>query len=171
MKICLQTKHKVASRCWFTNVNMKNKVFVRGYFAGNLGDDLLLQTLVARYPNCLFTIFVGSEYISYYRDIPSVRVMSYTRMLRLANWIMQRLEIDYQVQCLFHCGCDAIVQIGGDLYDETFQADLHRYDHVEIVNRPLYLLGQNFGPYQTESFRDFCEERFRQALCGERAFD
>lgn len=133
------------------------KIFVDIYLAYNLGDDLFLDILSRKYNNAEFTInYVGNDYdefISRYNNIKR-------RKYNLVDKIIQKLKIkdtltNYKEIAKKH---DAMVFIGGSIFrDESYHESLYSYrinmvNEFEKLNKPVFILGSNFGPYTREKF-------------------
>lgn len=133
------------------------KVFVDIYLQYNLGDDLFLDILVKKYPNCEFTInYLGKNYDQFISKYGNVRRRKYT----ILNKIGQRLKImdsitNYNKVAEEH---DILLFIGGSIFrEEEYHQSLFQ-DRMKIVRefkkreKSVFVLGANFGPFETEEF-------------------
>jgi colanic acid/amylovoran biosynthesis protein len=133
------------------------KIFVDVYLMFNLGDDLFLDILVKRYPNCQFTVnYLGKNYDEFLSRYSNVKRRNYT----LLNKIGQKLKVtdsitNYDKVSEEH---DALLFIGGSIFrEENYQKELYN-DRLKMVeefkkrNKPTFVLGANFGPCKTENF-------------------
>lgn len=133
------------------------KVFVDIYLQFNLGDDLFLDILAKKYPNCEFTInYLGKNYDQFISKYGNVRRRKYT----ILNKIGQRLKImdsitNYNKVAEEH---DILLFIGGSIFrEEEYHQSLFQ-DRMKIVRefkkreKSVFVLGANFGPFETEEF-------------------
>lgn len=133
------------------------KIFVDIYLAYNLGDDLFLDILSKKYPHTKFTVnYVGNNYnkfIARYKNI-------YKRKYTIIDKVLQKIKIkdtltDYKTIAKNH---DAMIFIGGSIFrDESYHENLYK-DRIKMVNefeklnKPVFVLGSNFGPYNKVDF-------------------
>lgn len=133
------------------------RIFVDVYLAYNLGDDLFLDILSKKYPEAEFTVnYVGSDYDEFIKRYKNVKRRKYTSI----DKILQRLKIkdtltNYKSIAESH---DAMIFIGGSIFrDESYHENLYK-DRMNMIeafkrlNKPIFILGSNFGPYTRESF-------------------
>ena len=133
------------------------KIFVDVYLSFNFGDDLFLDILAKRFPHSQFTVnYVGENYDEFLKRYPNVKRRTYTSVHK----VMQRLKIkdtltDYQSIAKEQ---DALVFIGGSIFrEESFHEALYA-DRLKMVqafkalNKPVYIIGANFGPVKTQKF-------------------
>ncbi|MEN8076856.1 polysaccharide pyruvyl transferase family protein [Clostridioides difficile] len=133
------------------------KIFVDIYLAYNLGDDLFLDILSKKYPEAKFTInYVGNDYDEFIEKYSNVQRRKYT----LSNKVLQKLRIkdtlnNYKKIAESH---DAMIFIGGSIFrDESYHESLYKdrmrmVDEFKNLNKPVFILGANFGPYKRKSF-------------------
>lgn len=135
------------------------RIFVDIYLAFNLGDDLFLDILAKKYPDCQFTLnYVGSNYDAFITEYQNIKRREYS----ILNKIGQRLKIvdylnDYASIAKEH---DALLFIGGSIFrEESYHQSLYE-SRMKLVsefkkrNRSVFVLGANFGPYETQQFYD-----------------
>lgn len=143
------------------------KIFVDIYLAFNLGDDLFLDILARKYPNCEFTLnYVGSNYDEFISQYENLNRRKYT----IFNKIGQRLNVidylnNYERIAKEH---DALIFIGGSIFrEEEYHRSLYK-DRMNLVkefkdrNKAVFILGANFGPFTTEQFFSDYLEFFKQ---------
>ncbi len=149
------------------------KIFVDIYLSFNLGDDLFLDILSKHYPNSEITInHVGNNYDEFVSKYKNVKRRKYT----LFNKVLQKLKIkdyltDYESIAKKH---DALVFIGGSIFrEEAYHKSLYK-DRMKMVNafnnnnKPIFIMGSNFGPYKTERFLNEYKEFYK--LCTDVCF-
>ena len=138
------------------------KVFLRAYDKQNLGDDLFVRTITARYPHVRFYWRTEDANRQIFSDVPNLKVISAepaaARLLKMVRPSLAFHYLHWQEK-----RCDASVYIGGSIFMEypqwrqfcegwTFQAENYRY----------YVLGANFGPYHDPDYPPAMEQIFRK---------
>ncbi|MEH6892723.1 polysaccharide pyruvyl transferase family protein, partial [Bacillus sp. JJ864] len=149
------------------------RIFVDIYLMFNLGDDLFLDILAKKYPHCEFTVnYLGKDYDQFITQYHNVNRRKYT----ILNKIGQRLKIsdsitNYDKVAEEH---DALIFIGGSIFREEKYHNLLYQDRMKMAqefkkrNRSIFILGANFGPYETEEFFHDYKEFFK--LCDDICF-
>ncbi|PEA53587.1 transferase [Bacillus pseudomycoides] len=153
--------------------NEMKRIFVDIYLMFNLGDDLFLDILAKKYPHCEITVnYLGKDYDQFISQYCNVNRRKYT----ILNKIGQRLKIldsitNYDKVAEEH---DALIFIGGSIFrEEKYHNSLYQ-DRIRMAqefkkrNRPIFILGANFGPYETEEFFHDYKEFFK--LCDDICF-
>lgn len=136
---------------------MKKKLFVDIYLAKNIGDDLFLDILAKKFPNANFTVnYVGNEYDNFLKSYQNVQRRTYT----LVDKILQRLKLKNTLTNYKDISenYDALIFIGGSIFrEESYHNELYA-DRLRLVeqfkkkNKPIYVIGSNFGPYYSDDF-------------------
>ncbi len=135
-----------------------------GYFARNLGDDLMLRLLLERYPDVRF-------YSETWAEMPGVvswetlqrkhgRLNHLINILTGSRWkhfYMNAVREHYNRKCV----CS--VYIGGSIYmQRTSVAKQLRQEEKKLQNGPLFVVGANFGPCWEEAFAEGFAAYFRR---------
>ncbi|MEG1003859.1 MAG: polysaccharide pyruvyl transferase family protein [Clostridium sp.] len=133
------------------------KIFVDIYLAFNFGDDLFLDILAKQFKEDKFTVnYVGNEYDEFLEQYSNVEKRKYD----IKDKILRRMKIkdnlkDYKKIAKEH---DSLVFIGGSIFrEESYHKKLYN-DRLELVKefkknkKTIYIIGANFGPFQTEEF-------------------
>lgn len=149
------------------------KIFVDIYLAFNLGDDLFLDILAKKYPNCQFTVnHMGNNYDQFISQYNNVKRRDYS----ILDKIGRRLKLSdpitsYDKAAREH---DALIFIGGSIFrEEEYHSSLYR-DRMKMIlefkrlNKPVFILGANFGPFETEEFYNDYKELFK--VCDDVCF-
>ena len=114
-------------------INSK-KIYVKAYTRLNLGDDLFVFILCARYPKHQFYIKEQGIYTNTFKKIKNLT-------------IIQNIDVE---------NYDAIVYIGGSIFIQSGSTSINRLLDLksEIIkeNIPTYIIGANFGPYTTDEY-------------------
>lgn len=140
----------------------KKQVFVDGYFEKNLGDDLFLLILLNRYRNNDFVAWIPEEYEKFIKinEIKNLTIQySRFRLLeRIFNKIFCKLNIQYKSFIALKYNVNVI--ISGSIYMENKwnskinPGNQYGKFHKNYKKIKRYLLGNNFGPYQTEQYKN-----------------
>lgn len=149
------------------------KVFVDIYLMFNLGDDLFLDILAKKYPNCQFTVnYLAGNYDQFISGYSNVNRRKYT----ILDKIGQRLKISDNITNYKEISeeCDALLFIGGSIFrEEKYHKSLYQ-DRLKMVRefrnkeKPVFILGANFGPFETDDF--YSDYRNFFALCEDVCF-
>lgn len=122
------------------------KVYINAFLYNNLGDDLFVDVLTNRYPNAKFYTIS-----SFYKN-KNIKVYS-------NKYINKLLKNEFLKKFLIIKKCDAIVSIGGSMYIEGKSKSKIN----EFKGKDYYILGSNFGPYQTQDYYNTNYDFFKNA--------
>lgn len=147
------------------------KIRLYAYLQNNLGDDLMVDILLKRYPKTKFydlsqqtssdkflkyPNFINRNYIyqkwGRLNHITNI-VTFYKRRDFFYNWIFRLYE---------HC-LDGSVYIGGSIYMQREGQTLDdriTEEEKKLIHGPLYVIGANFGPYTGHSFVECFSDYF-----------
>lgn len=135
------------------------KIFVDVYLAYNLGDDLFVDMLSKKYPDAEFTLnYVGDNYDGFIKKYHNLKRRKYN----IFNKVAQQLKVkdtltNYKLIAEEH---DALIFIGGSIFrDESYHESLYEdrtklVSEFKVLDKPVFVLGSNFGPYQRNEFMD-----------------
>lgn len=137
------------------------KILVNGYFGLNFGDDLFFKILFNRYPNTQFHFYNNyysprnyKKYKKVFSKYNNVKVKRYPSIKKFFYHTNQ-LAIFNSYQFKEY---DATVFIGGSIFMESSNKGrnlgekLSLYNYFISKNKPIFILGSNFGPYHTDEF-------------------
>lgn len=123
------------------------RVFAHAFLAGNLGDDLFVRMLCARYPDVSFSVVAPEGYAGRFADVGNLTVhdpSDFSDLVRSSDAVA-------------HIGGCCFVQHADDFSDflaaDTFLADNARH---------LFFIGGNFGPYSDPAYLDAYRKLFRR---------
>lgn len=134
------------------------------YLQHNAGDDIMLEQLVERYPNYWFYGCIPGQQKTKklkkmrYFDITDI-IEKTKRINKIANILtfykrkdfLRRLVVRYVEK-----RCVQAVAIGGAIYrpvvGETIEERIKREKNKHLKTGELYVIGANFGPYDSEEF-------------------
>lgn len=141
------------------------------YWANNLGDDLMVDILLSKYPQYFF-YSEDCHYSSRFNSYENFKnkeyfYRKYGRINHLFNILTFNKMNDFVFKKLFkkiedRCICS--VYIGGSIYMQNSIQEKEIDKRVEIEkkklgNGPLFIIGANFGPalsnYFIESFKNY----------------
>ncbi|MFC0525308.1 polysaccharide pyruvyl transferase family protein [Pontibacillus salicampi] len=118
----------------------KKNIAVLAYFEKNLGDDLFIKMLLERYPNVNWYLIGAHE--SYKGMFPNMNIQTISKRYFLLNF--------YKF--------DALINIGGSIFIQTprwygyFIKRLALTLPLKVLKRKVFVLGANFGPYNSNLF-------------------
>lgn len=121
-------------------MHKKPKVVVIAYYGINLGDDLFLKILFERYKNVEWYLVGASE--EYYSIFDNHEVQMMSKKDFILNF--------YKFQ--------GLVNIGGSIFIQTkrwygyFLKRIFYTLPLKLLNKKVFILGSNFGPYKSSSF-------------------
>jgi colanic acid/amylovoran biosynthesis protein len=127
-----------------------------GYFARNLGDDLMVQLLRQRYPDVRF-------YSETWTEVPGIVTWEtlqrkHGRLNHLLNLLTRYRWKDFYMHTIrkrYDRKCSCSVYIGGSIYmQRTALEEQLRQEERKLQNGPLFVIGANFGPSREEAFAE-----------------
>jgi colanic acid/amylovoran biosynthesis protein len=139
-----------------------NKIFLYYYDRKNLGDDLFVHMIAKRYPNVKFYIWSKKENKRTFAVLKNLIIINQdSKFLSFLKRLRPSLEARYKSN--MELKCDAVVYIGGSIFIEYDNwKEISNWWNYEAENRKFFVLGANFGPYQTEDYRKRMEDIFRK---------
>lgn len=162
----------------------KKRVCIRGFVAGNLGDDLFFITLCHRYPGTQFVLCGEKKYKHLFESVKNLRYVStdewylsiLIRLLKLPAWslnhILQACHIRYRFPVfdyftMISQNSTVNLLLSGSLFIESpdganINDPYYRRERAYYRNRP-YVIGCNFGPYYTNRYYEFYQRCFHLA--------
>lgn len=139
------------------------KIFLYAYDRQNLGDDLFVHAITRRYPDVQFYMWSDRENRKTFQALPNLKVVDRdSALVHTLNWLRPSFVSRYRAW--LENRCQAVVYIGGSIFMEyeNWEQILTWWEY-EAKNRPLYIMGANFGPYKSEEYRNKLAEIFRDA--------
>lgn len=124
------------------------KIYVDAYLALNLGDDLFVHILSKRYPNHQF-----------YAISKGMKQYTQNNLTVYHNPYLFRILKKFQLEKYLANRYDLVVSIGGSMYMENNDSKRD----FSLGKKKRYILGSNFGPYQTEEYYQNIYQLFKQA--------
>jgi len=147
----LNKLHTALKRC-------KCSVYVYAFIDLNVGDDLFVHKLVSSYPDVRFVLIARKPYkqmLSQYRNVTVYEEDAFPLN------VCKKLRIGERIRWRISHECDYAVYIGGSIFIEYSDwKDQHIWYRELFDNDRLYIIGCNWGPYQTKQFKDNMMEVF-----------
>lgn len=143
------------------------KIFVKGYWNSNLGDDLFLKTLCERYPNNRFSVVVSKKSADTIRSIPNLDIVTRNIFDRLFTFFCSRLFLyskfaNMDKELRLARKCNIICEIGGSIFKMPSSGMGYIYmqrKKILDLGKPYLVIGSNFGPhfhnYQVDKYKKF----------------
>ena len=151
------------------------RIKLRAYFYQNLGDDLMVDILLRRYPQYMFWTNNSSPATDVFLKYPNFEnraclCSKYGRQNHIANCLTLYKNTDFFLRKMFQkrekeCCCG--VYIGGSLYMQRADQAIAQQiaaEEEKLEPDPLFVIGANFGPYITDDFREAFAGYFER--CG-----
>lgn len=142
------------------NLSKRKKILVNGYFNRNLGDDLFLKILFERYPHVDFYFYTDKVNHIIFKKYSNAKPLDFKR---LEDKIFNKLGL---LTKLYSIRYDCLLFIGGSIFmnnrgwEQTYKFRKKLIESFKKFNKPIYILGSNFGPYDT-GFKEKYLELFR----------
>ena len=132
------------------------KIKVYAYTKQNLGDDLFIKILCERYPNTQFVLYAPDVYKDIFKDNKNLEICSSEAKLnRVINFIARKFGVNNYVDRKLVENSDGGVYIGGSLFIQGENWREYTENYIKPMKRkdkPFYLLGVNFGPFNNEEY-------------------
>lgn len=141
-----------------------SQVMIYAYTANNLGDDLFIHTICTRYPKTKFLCYAPKSYQKTCNHLVNLEIIPNDRLLnKFIHAALRPYNKEFYLQEQVARTCEIGVYIGGSIFME--QADWKReVQHVQAMktsHSSFFILGANFGPYQSDTFYHTYEKLFR----------
>ena len=122
-------------------------IYIKAYLVLNLGDDLFLQLLAQRYKNTQFLAICPKTYPKQLnKNVNCINENS--KITKIINKFIQMISLKKSsLKSYLLQKSDAIIEIGGSMFMENRWTREQEYP-----DKAYYILGSNFGPYETEAF-------------------
>lgn len=132
------------------------KIYLKGFFFKNLGDDLFVHMIAKRYPQHQFLAVTNQGFEDQLSMEPNVKVIGLNKIARGINKLFNLYD-------LIEKKAELSVVISGSIFQE-FSEDteaLKRLQSLPGKKNPTYILGVNFGPYETETYYQAARNYFK----------
>lgn len=136
-------------------------VVLNAYTEKNLGDDLFIRHVVNRYSNTNFYILNNSKYKYVFNDLKNLRFLNLDTNVLLSFCSKIYSSLIPNIKGLIEKKANAVVYIGGSLFIEYENwREISNWWDFQASNHKFYILGSNFGPYNSEDFKSRYAEIF-----------
>lgn len=141
---------------------MKN-ILVYAYLNSNFGDDLFVDILLDRYPDCHFSILaLGEKKLDFLNKHKNADIIYISYLLKGINLISRKIfgrDLAYEFMAKKY---DAFVLIGGSMFIENsgWQKRLIAIESFSMNIKKRFIIGANFGPYKSYEFFKSHEKLF-----------
>lgn len=147
------------------------KIYLDVYLAKNLGDDLFVDVIANEFPNVEFYLnYYGKhydEFLKKYKNVHRPLYPTYWKILNkmgLYDYINDGLRLSKEY--------DAYIFMGGSIFREEEQYWKELYNQrlnvlncFKKLNKPVLVLGSNFGPVHTKQFKELYSTFFNKCDC------
>ncbi len=137
-------------------------MLLRAYVTGNLGDDLFIKIICARYNNVKFYIMGEKKYKSIYEELSNLEYITINQWHKCIRLICETVGLN----SFFFWPLpkvDALVYIGGSIFMELkgWRKEFQRNANLFSLFERKYIIGANFGPYYHEEFQELYLNEFK----------
>lgn len=143
------------------------KVLLCAYDRQNLGDDLFVHTIVKRYPHVKFYMWSDPINRKTFQGLSNLKILNPKgKLMTFLHKVRPSLVVRYRYWR--EKKCKVMVYIGGSIFIEyeEWEHILNWWEYM-AETRSFYVMGANFGPYQTEAYRQKISQIFgkMQDIC------
>ncbi len=135
------------------------KIFLRAYLRKNLGDDLFLKIILNRYKRVTFCVNDDKRVLKAFN---ASNVCGRSTLRR----VFDKIRLVFGCNVNNDSDCAATVVLGGSMFIE--KSETRGEIHKNILDRypndkPLFIIGCNFGPYKNRYYVDEYNMLFSRA--------
>lgn len=145
------------------------RIKLYAYCRTNLGDDLMVHILLKRYPQYQFFCEAENSVFENYANflnIPMIRRRFYwvNHFLNLLTFNRRKDYLVNKIVAKMDRQCQCAIYIGGSLYMQhsNWNIDDQIWWEEKKLDKDLFVIGANFGPYWDAKFKDAFEAYFRK---------
>lgn len=133
------------------------KIFLKSYLNNNLGDDLFIDIITKRYKNDMFYLLTYKKENAKFNS--NVKIYNW-KVNKLLNRIIKLATLNIvNLEKIYIKKCDATVLIGGSMFIEK----KHKKINLNSKKSNFFVLGINFGPFESEEFKNYYDKIFSMA--------
>ncbi|MBQ5995343.1 MAG: glycosyltransferase [Clostridia bacterium] len=140
------------------------RIMLYGFYGHNLGDDVFFDMLFKRYPDTLFYVLGGGDYLEFFSHYANVRFYDAGRpMIAKINRLGSKLGIDNLFEKILLSATDGAMHIGGSIYQQIadWENDLKVRKKRNRSFKTFFAISNNFGPYTTDGYLKFWRRQFK----------
>lgn len=128
------------------------KIFLHAYNKGNLGDDLFIETIANRYEDVRFYMWKNQNNHNFDEQKNLTQLSEKSQIINILHKIRPSFAVRYKNY--FVQRCEASVYIGGSIFIEySAWKNIVNWWKYQVEYQKFYVLGANFGPYQTKEYK------------------
>lgn len=148
------------------------KIYIKAFTATNLGDDLFVKVLCERYPQHHFFLECTKEHAAAFCNIPNLTLFDRSAKFGKFHQRVRKYctKLSHRIGIRMPFAYDAEVYIGGSIFIEFITPAIYNYYFERLYSSklckgiPYFILGANFGPYQTKDFLEKHETYFSEQV-------
>ena len=131
-------------------------ILLDAYLKANLGDDLFVKIITERYPDTTF--YLVNKYNNLEQEFRNLKFIKMPFIFKvidsLANRIIGIRPILLKINKKIFKNSLGYVKIGGSIFmeHEHWKQDYNSIKNVVLSLNKNYIIGANFGPYNTQNF-------------------
>jgi len=137
------------------------KVYLKAYLRKNLGDDLFLEIITNRYPNTTFYGWGLGKYDN--KQYLNLKIKSGYRYIILNKLLEHITKGNKNLDSFYMKKYDKAILLGGSMFIQNNDYIYPMFHKSVLKGKDYYILGVNFGPYKTESYKESVKEFISQA--------
>lgn len=146
---------------------MNQKVFLKGYWETNLGDDLFVKVVCDRYPDITFFLEATSKNLRVFKDIGNLELIEirtdfFSKLYRKIRYPILGFSSYFKLSKIVNI----FIEIGGSIFilPKNGQLDNAYKKRMKIkkISEKYFVIGSNFGPFfsqvQLDNYYNFFKE-------------
>ncbi|MBP3708095.1 MAG: polysaccharide pyruvyl transferase family protein [Clostridia bacterium] len=134
------------------------KIYLKAYVKKNLGDDLFIKIITDRYKDNDFFLDANAEYL----DIKNLKCYSQNKAKKyIGRGIKYICRGAKSLDNFYIFNKDLYVLIGGSMFIENKYSSMMK--KPERIKKDYYIIGTNFGPYESDWYLDKYKKFFLNA--------
>lgn len=140
------------------------KVMIYAYTANNLGDDLFIHTICTRYPKTKFLCYAPYTYQTTFNYLPNLEIIPNNRLFnKFIHAALKPFNKEFYLREQVAKTCEVGVYIGGSIFMEQtgWEKEAQYVQTMKNSHDSFFILGANFGPYQSRKFYQTYEKIFQ----------
>lgn len=137
------------------------------YLEKNLGDDLFLKTILEKYSDDNWYIITQEDYKKTEKEYPNLTVIT---LPKVVNYVIHKANLTQNITKFItrKYNIEALATVGGSIFTEydgwekLYNIRKHNWNYFKNNNKPVFIIGANFGPYQTSEFLQSYKKLFEK---------
>lgn len=127
--------------------------YLYAYDHQNLGDDLFIETIVERYPKVRFYMWSDKTNKNNFRYLKNLTIIDKESLIvKLLKKVRPSLVLRYQN--IYKNKAVVHIYVGGSIFMEyPSWENIVNWWKYQVDHYKFYILGANFGPYETKEYK------------------